>query len=89
MPAALRQFSGCCGPPVLDRMQLLRIFLRIAYDLSLRQAIHPQLVRNVSAFAAGADAPRLRRLAGLINFAALFLQIKSELVSQIGTKPSL
>jgi hypothetical protein len=61
---SLRQFS-CCFPPPLNRMQLLQIFLRIAYDLSLRQTVHPQLVRNVSALAARADCPAVAQTGGM------------------------
>src|SRR6202035_3878009 len=48
------KFSGCFAP-LLDRLQLLAVLLRIARDLALRQAVNPQVVRNAAPFPASAD----------------------------------
>src|SRR5271156_4652063 len=51
-------------PPLPDGLQLLAVFLRIAHDLALRQAVDPQVVRSVAPLTASADGSAVAKIRG-------------------------
>src|SRR5271156_2411132 len=53
-----------CFPPLLDCLQLLAVFLRIAHNLALRQAVDPQVARNITALTASADGSAVAKIRG-------------------------
>src|ERR1039458_5206250 len=59
------RYSRRFAPP-LDGLQLLAVFLRIASDFALGQAVDPQVVRNVAAFTASADDTPILEIGGTL-----------------------
>jgi hypothetical protein len=52
--------------PLLDALQLLAILLRIAYDLALLQAGHPQVAGNTAALPASADRSAVLKIGRML-----------------------
>src|SRR5579863_850261 len=57
--------SGGCAF-LFDRLQVLTIFLRVADDFALGEAVDPLVVRQAAAFAAGANAPAVKKVCGTL-----------------------
>ena len=56
-----------CFSPLLDRLQLLAVFLRVAHDFAFREAVDPLIVRNRAAFAASASRSAVQHIRGSLG----------------------
>src|SRR5579863_6565643 len=57
--------SGGCAF-LFDRLQVLTIFLRVADDFALGEAVDPLVVGQAAAFAARANAPAVEKVCGTL-----------------------